>query len=108
MDRVTESQDPLLVKVGVRSWKAMRVPVGRRLARFAVLVRVWEMALRVRDGGGVGDLGVSGPSGSLSLLLELLKLVDGSVVLSRSDVISSCKFGVLEKTNLLERIAVGM
>jgi hypothetical protein len=42
--RVAESQAPLLVKNGVRSWKAKRVPVGRRLARLAVLVRVWEIA----------------------------------------------------------------
>ena len=38
--RVAESQAPLLVNNGVRSWKARRVPVGRRLARLAVLVRV--------------------------------------------------------------------
>lgn len=42
--RVAESQAPLLVKNGVRSWKAKSVPVGRRLARLAVLVRVWEIA----------------------------------------------------------------
>lgn len=52
MGRVAESQEPLLVKIGVRSWKARRVPVGRRLARFAVLVRVWEMARWERVGCG--------------------------------------------------------
>ena len=45
MGRVAESHDPLLVKVGTRSWKARRVPVGRRLAKFAVLVKVCEIAL---------------------------------------------------------------
>lgn len=47
--RVAASQDPLLVKMGVRSWNARRVPVGRRFARFAVLVRVCESARRDRD-----------------------------------------------------------
>lgn len=47
--RVAASQEPLLVKIGVRSWNARRVPVGRRFARFAVLVRVCESALRDRD-----------------------------------------------------------
>ena len=55
--RVAASQPlPLLVKIGVRSWKARRVPVGRRLARLAVVVSVWEMALwdkeDCRCGGG--------------------------------------------------------
>lgn len=40
MGRVAASHEPLLVNIGVRSWKARRVPVGRRLARLAtVLVR---------------------------------------------------------------------
>ena len=47
--RVAASQDPLLVKMGVRSWNARRVPVGRGFARFAVLVRVCESARRDRD-----------------------------------------------------------
>ena len=37
MARVATSHCPLLVNTGVRSWKARRVPVGRRLARWAVL-----------------------------------------------------------------------
>lgn len=32
MGRVAESHEPLLVNIGVRSWRAKRVPVGRRLA----------------------------------------------------------------------------
>lgn len=44
MGRVAESHDPLLVKIGMRSWKARSVPVGRRLAKFAVLVKVCEIA----------------------------------------------------------------
>lgn len=38
MGRVAASHEPLLVKTGVSSWKAKRVPVGRRLAKLAVLV----------------------------------------------------------------------
>jgi hypothetical protein len=37
--RVAESHEPLLVKIGVRSWKARREPVGRRFANWAVLVK---------------------------------------------------------------------
>lgn len=40
MGRVTMSHEPLLVNTGVSSWKARRVPVGRRLAKLAVLVKV--------------------------------------------------------------------
>lgn len=63
--RVAASHVPLLVKIGVRSWKAKRVPVGSRLARLAVLVKVWEIARCDKlddDGGGGGggkDVGVS-------------------------------------------------
>lgn len=46
-ERVVESQEPLLVKIGVRTWKTKRVPVGRSFARFAVLVSVCEST----DGG---------------------------------------------------------
>lgn len=56
---VAESHAPLLVKIGVRTCRARRVPVGRRLARLAVPVR----ARWVRDGGGgvaCWDLGDSG------------------------------------------------
>ena len=52
------SQVPLLVKTGVSIWKARRVPVGSRLAKVAVLVRVWDSARRDRDGAcgcGCGD-----------------------------------------------------
>lgn len=62
--RVAASHVPLLVKTGVRSWKAKRVPVGRRLARWAVLVKVWEIARWGRDGvggsSGGGDAEISG------------------------------------------------
>lgn len=44
MERVAASHEPLLVKVGTKSWKARRVPVGRRLAKFAVLAKVCEIA----------------------------------------------------------------
>nr|GFB63666.1 protein DMP3-like [Tanacetum cinerariifolium] len=52
--RVAVSHEPLFVKIGVRSWKAKRVPVGRSLARFAVLVSVWDSAdgFCGRDVGG--------------------------------------------------------
>ncbi|PON48772.1 hypothetical protein PanWU01x14_234750 [Parasponia andersonii] len=67
--RVTGSQDPLLVKTGVRSWKARRVPVGSRLAKLAVVVRVCEMArwerLCRRCGGPAGVFDVSAGSGSV-------------------------------------------
>lgn len=67
---VAESQAPFFVKIGVRSWKAKRVPVGRRLARLAVLVRVCEIARWEKVGGlDDGDFGVSG-----SLLTSLLEL----------------------------------
>lgn len=55
--RVMESQLPLLEKTGMRSWKAKSVPVGRRLAKLAVLVKVWEMVFWVKEadvGGAVG------------------------------------------------------
>ncbi|KAE9460304.1 hypothetical protein C3L33_07794, partial [Rhododendron williamsianum] len=58
MGRVAESHAPPLVKVGVRSWRARRVPVGRRLARLAVPVSVWVSVRWDRDAGGwwaVGD-----------------------------------------------------
>ncbi|KAH0470453.1 hypothetical protein IEQ34_000176 [Dendrobium chrysotoxum] len=48
MSRVVESQEPLWVKTGVRSWKARSVPVGRRLARWAVPARAWERVGFVR------------------------------------------------------------
>ncbi|KAF9684960.1 hypothetical protein SADUNF_Sadunf03G0004600 [Salix dunnii] len=70
MGAVAESQAPLLVNTGVRIWKAKRVPVGRRLARFAVLVRACEIALREKVGGLDGDFGVS-----VSFLLVLSLLV---------------------------------
>lgn len=65
-EAVAESQVPLEVKIGVRSWKARRVPVGRRLARLAVIVRVCDTA----EGGGGGGLVVVVVVGSV---------VDGSV-----------------------------
>lgn len=52
-ERVVESHEPLFVKIGVRTWNTKRVPVGRSLARFAVLASVWESA----DGGCGRDVG---------------------------------------------------
>jgi len=49
MGRVAESHAPFWVKIGMRSWNAKRVPVGRCLARFAVAVKVWETALCEKD-----------------------------------------------------------
>ncbi|CAK9147345.1 unnamed protein product [Ilex paraguariensis] len=55
MGRVAASQEPLLVKIGVRSWKARRVPVGRRLARWAVLSRArWDKEGGIGGGSGGG------------------------------------------------------
>ena len=42
--RVAYSHEPFVVKTGMSSWKAKRVPVGRRLAKFAADVRVCDMA----------------------------------------------------------------
>lgn len=93
--RVAESHEPLLVKTGIRSWKAKRVPVGRRLAKLAVPVRVWDMARCEKEDGRWRLLGVSG-SWSLPLPLPLLleaslgagadgRLADGVLVLN-SDI----------------------
>ncbi|MFS7919727.1 hypothetical protein Hanom_Chr03g00216071 [Helianthus anomalus] len=60
--RVTASHDPWLVNIGVTVWSAKRVPVGRRLASWAVLARVCDMAHCDRVGGGDGGLGLSGMS----------------------------------------------
>jgi len=37
MTLLTESQSPIFVKSGERSWKATYVPVGKRLAKWTVL-----------------------------------------------------------------------
>ncbi|KAK4750000.1 hypothetical protein SAY87_027449 [Trapa incisa] len=47
---VTASHMPLLVNKGVRSWKAKRVPVGSRFARFAVPVNACDRAVCDIDG----------------------------------------------------------
>lgn len=39
MARVAISHCPLLVKIGVSTWKAKRVPVGSKLAKLAVLAK---------------------------------------------------------------------
>lgn len=52
--RVAASHEPWLVKIGVRSWRTKRVFVGRRLASWAVLVRVWESARCEMEGSGGG------------------------------------------------------
>lgn len=64
MGRVAASQTPLLVKIGVRSWKAKRVPVGRRLARLPVLSNARERALWDGGGGG-GGVGVTEGEGEV-------------------------------------------
>lgn len=65
MGRVALSHEPLLVKIGVRSWKAKSVPVGRSLARWAELSSAWERAVW---GGGNDDAesfgGISGGNAS--------------------------------------------
>ena len=73
---MAESHTPLLVNVGVRNWKARMVPVGRRLARLAVLDRVCEMARWVRVGGCAGVFGVSG---SVTAVLVEAAAVDEGV-----------------------------
>lgn len=65
-ERVAVSHAPLLVNIGVRSWKAKRVPVGRRLAKLAVVVSVCVIARWERE--GCWFLGLSGA------------VVDGGVV----------------------------
>lgn len=87
MGPVAASHVPLLVKIGVRSWKARRVPVGRRLARFAVPVRVWDIARCEKEGGrwrsgAAGLFAVSGCCSSWwwSFLMLLLLVVDASGV----------------------------
>ena len=74
MGRVAESHEPLLVNIGVRSWRAKRVLVGRRLASWAVLVRVWEIARWEREGGGGRGLG---ESGTLSMVIVGMVVVIG-------------------------------
>lgn len=64
--RVTASQEPWLVKMGVTVWRAKRVPVGRRLASWAVLASVCDIAHCDIVGGGGGGLGLSGMSFSSS------------------------------------------
>lgn len=75
--RVAESQKPFLVKIGVRSWKARREPVGRRFAKWAVLVRPWESARCAREGGSGWDFGV--PEDFSSLDVELPVVVVGAI-----------------------------
>lgn len=57
--RVTVSHVPLLVKIGVRSWKVRSVPVGRRFAKWAVLARANDAAER-RGGDEVGVISAGG------------------------------------------------
>ncbi|GAB2229699.1 hypothetical protein Droror1_Dr00013951 [Drosera rotundifolia] len=58
--RVTLSQTPLLVKIGVRSWNANRVPVGSRLARWAVLASICESPCWENEGARVSVGGAGG------------------------------------------------
>lgn len=72
MVRVAESHAPLLVNIGVRSWNASKVPVGRRLARLAaVLVKVC-VARRCIDSWRTG--GFFGVSGSALMPLGTLEV----------------------------------
>lgn len=90
--RVAESHEPLLVKTGVRSWKAKRVPVGRRLARLAVPVRVCDIARCEKEDGRWRLLGVSG-SWSLPLEASLVAGADGrladAVLVLNSDILEA-------------------
>lgn len=108
MGLVAASQVPLLVNMGVSSWKAKRVPVGSRLARLAVPVNVCESALCDIDGGlwrtfpfppPLPLLGVSGSAswGLSPMLEEEVSLAAGSgaaaddaapAVLIRRDIFS--------------------
>lgn len=54
-----ESHEPLVVKIGVRRLNAKRVPVGRRLAKCAVLAKVWVMARCERGRGGAFSFSIS-------------------------------------------------
>ena len=79
MGRVAESHVPFCVNTGMRSWKAMRVPVGKRLAKVAVVVKVWEIALCERDCWRWSwGFGVS--SGSVSVVVLGVLGVDGGFV----------------------------
>lgn len=60
--RVTASHEPWFVKIGVTVWRAKRVPVGKRLANWAVLASVCDIAHCDKVGAGAGGLGVSGAS----------------------------------------------
>lgn len=61
---VAESHEPLLVKIGVRIWKAKRVPVGRRFAKLAVVAKVCDMALCAVDCCGGSKVSVECSSSS--------------------------------------------
>lgn len=63
--RVVESHEPLDVKIGVRRWKAKRVPVGRRFAKCAVLDKVWVTARCERE--GEGEVGGGGGASFFSI-----------------------------------------
>lgn len=73
--RVVESQELLLVKTGTSSWKAKTVPVGRRLAKCAMLVRLWDIT---RCGKGCAGI-------SLALSSTFVE-GDASSCLGRSDM----------------------
>ncbi|CAK9165413.1 unnamed protein product [Ilex paraguariensis] len=75
MGRVAESHEPFPVKIGVRSWNAKRVPVGRRLAKLAVPVKVCEIARCESDGGGGCCFGVSGKVSSGTVEVVVVAMV---------------------------------
>lgn len=90
MARVAMSHWPLLVKIGVRSWKARSVPVGRRLAKWAVLARArWAIdGCAGVVGGGGNDFRSSLGSESESESEEgEAFLVDGSLCFSWDDIV---------------------
>ena len=103
MGRVAESHVPFCVNTGMRSWKAMRVPVGKRLAKVAVVDKVWEIALCERDCWRWSwGFGVSSGSGSVLVVVLGVLGVDGGFVVGvglglRLDII-----WVLEKMGKVE------
>lgn len=81
MERIIESHAPFVVKIGVRIWNARRVPVGRRLAKWAVP----DNAFRVRDEGCGREGDFTGTTASFSPPLRIS--AGESVVLDRRDIV---------------------
>lgn len=103
MGRVAESHVPFCVNTGMRSWKAMRVPVGKRLAKVAVVDKVWEIALCERDCWRWSwGFGVSSGSGSVLVVVLGVLGVDGGFVVGVGLGLRLDIFWVLEKMGKAE------